>query len=542
MEQLFYNGSFVTMDESMPRAEAVLVRDGTIVQVGDAQLQDQCGPEVQRIDMQGRTVLPAFTESHMHVLSLGMFLKDVSLQTADSIQDVVDRGRAYIARHQPAPGTWIRGRGWNHDHFQDEHRFLNRYDLDKISTEHPIAFTRTDGHVIVVNSKALELIGMSEEARPVEGGQIDVDENGKPLGVFREMARQLVLDAIPEQTKEELRYLIELASQEALAHGITTIHTDDFKDVPNNFQKVIDTYEEMERDGSLQIRIYEQCNLPAVWKIQKFIDAGYHTGYGSEHFRLGPLKLLSDGSLGSRTAFLRQPYSDKPDTRGITLFTQEELDDMMVLAHSSGMQVAIHAIGDGALDMVLNSIEKAKAACPRTGERHGVIHCQITTPEQLDRMKSMDLLAYIQPIFLNYDISIVEDRVGKERAATSYNWKEFLDKGIPIIGGSDCPVESLNIMENIYTAVCRKNLKGYPEHGWRPEQCISVMDAVKSFTVNGAYASFEENRKGSITAGKVADFAVLSRDIFAIDPEEIKDVQVLATYVDGQLRYQAEEK
>lgn len=539
MDQLFYNGNFVTMDDGRPSAEAVLVQDGTIAAVGGPELLEKCGPETEKIDLEGRTVLPAFTESHMHVLSLGMFLQDVSLQTADGVGDVIARGRAYLEKRKPAPGAWIRGRGWNQDHFKDEHRFLNRYDLDQISTEHPIAFTRTCGHVIVVNSKALELIGMSERARPVEGGQIDVDADGRPLGIFREMARKLVLDAIPEQTKEELRALIQLASDEALAHGITTIHTDDFKDVPNNFQKVIDTYEEMVRDGSLRIRIYEQCNLPSVEKIQKFLDAGYRTGWGDEHFRLGPLKLLADGSLGSRTAYLRAPYADKGDTRGIHLFTQEELDQMITLAHRSGMQVAIHAIGDGALDMVLHGIETAKQTFPRTGERHGVIHCQITTPEQLDRMKKLDLIAYIQPIFLNYDISIVEDRVGKERASTSYNWKEFLEKGIPIAGGSDCPVESLNVMENIYTAVCRKNLKGQPEGGWRPDQCISVEDAVRSFTTGGAYASFEEDRKGSIAPGKVADFAVLSQDIFHIDPERIKQVRVERTYLDGELRYQA---
>lgn len=538
MDKLYYHANVITMDPARPRADAFLVRGGDFQAAGDcAALVKDC-PGAERIDLGGRTVLPAFTETHMHVLSLGMFLKDVNLQHAKGIGDVIGLSRAYIETHQVKPGTWVRGRGWNQDNFLDEGRFLTRYDLDKISTEHPIAFVRTCGHVIAVNSLALELVGMSESAPQVDGGQIDVDASGRPLGTFREKARKIILDAIPEQTVEELQELIGLASEEALAHGITTIHTDDFKDVPNNYQKVIDAYRGLEAEGRLRIRIYEQCNLPATEKIAQFISAGYHTGWGDEHFRLGPLKLLADGSLGSRTAYLRAPYADDPTTRGIHLFSQEELDAMIGLAHKSGMQVAIHAIGDGAMEMVLNGIERAKAECPRENERHGIIHCQITSHEQLERMKALGLLAYIQPIFLNYDISIVEDRVGALRASTSYNWKEFVEKGIPICGGSDCPVESLNIMENLYTAVVRKNLKGEPAHGWRSEQCLTVRQAVESFTVNAAYASFEEGRKGSITPGKMADFVVLPEDIFSIDPERLKDLQVERTYLGGELAYQ----
>lgn len=538
MDTLFYHGNFITMDPAQPRAQAMLIRDGDIRAVGAREtLLAQADHSVRQVDLEGKTVLPGFTESHMHVLALGMFLRDVNLQTANGVGQVIELGRRYIQERQLPPGTWVRGRGWNQDNFLDENRFLSRYDLDKISRDHPIAFTRTCGHAIVVNSRALALLGMSETAPHIDGGQIDLDENGTPLGVFRELARKLVLDAIPELTEDELRELISLAGREALAHGVTTIHTDDFKDVPNNFQKVIDVYTAMEADGTLPVRIYHQCNLPAVSKIQAFLDRGYRTGWGSERFRLGPLKLLADGSLGARTAYLRAPYADQADTRGIRLFPQEELDAMLLLAHKNGMQLAIHAIGDGALDMVLEAVEKARAAHPRSGERHGVIHCQITAPEQLDRMKALELMAYIQPIFLNYDVDIVEERVGAQRAATSYNWKEFLDKGIPTSGGSDCPVESLDIMENIYTAVTRKNLAGRPAGGWRPDQCLTVEEALALFTTGGAYASFEEGRKGTLTPGKLADFVVLDADPLAVDPEDIKQIRVEATYLDGQQVY-----
>lgn len=537
MKQLFYNGNFITVDAACPRAEAVLVEDGTIQAVGTLSELEAAAAGAERVDLDGKTVTPAFCDSHMHVLSLGMFLKDVSLHTADSIEEVVRRGREYIGKNHIQPGTWIRGRGWNHDKFQDEARFLTRDDLDRISTECPIAFTRTCGHVIAVNTPALKLIGMDTEAHQIEGGQIDVDETGRPLGLFREQARQLVLDAIPEKSTEEIRQLIELAQEEALAHGVTHIQSDDFKDVPTSFQKVMDVYAAMIAEGALKIRVYEQCNLPKLEMLRDFLSRGYGTGWGDEMFRLGPFKVISDGALGARTAYLRAPYTDVDTTCGIPFFSQEELDALILEAHSHGMQVAIHAIGDAGMQMVLDAVAKAKAKVPRTGERHGVIHCQITSPEQLDQMKAMDMIAYIQPIFLNYDIGIIETRVGARRAATSYNWKEFLDKGIPISGGSDCPVESLDIMDNIYSAVTRKALNGEPAGGWRPEQCLTVEDALYSFTMGGAYAAFAEDRLGSITPGKVADFAVLSEDLFAVVPDDIKDIEVLATYLGGRLMY-----
>ncbi|MDL2293624.1 amidohydrolase family protein, partial [Ruminococcaceae bacterium OttesenSCG-928-D13] len=223
--------------------------------------------------------------------------------------------------------------------------------------------------------------------------------------------------------------------------------------------------------------------------------------------------------------------------RGIMLFTREQLEAMIGLCHKSGMQVAIHAIGDGALDILLDCIEKAKKEFPRENERHGIIHCQVTSHAQVDRMREMDLIAYIQPIFLNYDLEIVEDRLGPERAATAYNWKEFVEKGIHTVGGSDCPVESLDIMENIYAAVQRKNLRGEPAAGWRTGQCLTVEEALRMFTIEGAYASFGEDRRGSITPGKSADFVIIDENIRAIDPEAIKDIRVKQTWVEGEQVY-----
>lgn len=538
MNKIFINGKIFTMEDDNKEVEAFCVKDGYFQMVGkniDVLALKTKDDEI--IDLNGKTVLPAFTDSHMHVLSLGMLLKDVNLNKAKSISQLVELGKTYILDNDVDAGEWIRGRGWNQDNFQDESRFITRYDLDKISTEHPIAFTRTCGHVIVVNSKALKIMGMEKAASLIDGGQIDLDEKGIPLGIFREMARKVVLDAIPEKSKDEIKALIKLTENEAFAHGITEIHSDDFKDVPTNYQKVIDAYTELEKSGELKLRVYQQCNLPSIKRINKFFEDGYYAGWGSDHFKLGPLKLLSDGALGARTALLNKPYADEPNSKGIALFEYDELNDMVELCHKNNMQIAIHAIGDKAVDMVLSCIKNAKEKYPRIDERHGIIHCQITNPQQIKTFKELDIIAYVQPIFLNYDIDIVEERLGEQRASNSYAWKSFKDAGVMLIGGSDCPVESLNVMENIYAGVTRKNLKGMPLKGWCPNECLDLNYMLKMFTINPAFASFSENIKGSIKVGKLADFIVLDNNIFDVEMEDIKNIIVEQTYVDGELVY-----
>ena len=539
MKSVYYNGKVITLEGN--DCSAFVVEDGRFSKVGSDEEILAEKDAAEAIDLEGKTVLPAFFETHMHILSLGMLLKDINHNDCDSIENLIEISKDYIEKNHVPAGKWVRGRGWNHDKFKDEPRFITRYDLDRITTEHPLCFVRTCGHVIVTNSKGLELIGMSESAPEIEGGQIDIDENGRPLGIFRERARACILDAIPEKETEEIKELILLAQEEALANGIVEIHSDDFKDVPTNYLKVIQAYRELINDGKLKIRVYEQCNLPSVEKIQGFLDNGYHTGWtlGNGLFTLGPLKLLSDGALGARTAYLNEPYSDAPSQRGMLLFETEDLKAMVKKCHEAGMQIAIHAIGDGAVDEVMDAIEEAKKNYPRLNERHGIIHCQVTTPKQLERMKRLDLIAYIQPIFLNYDLKILDSRLGEERAATAYDWKSFFDNELHPTGSSDCPVESLNIMENIYAAMTRKDLKGKPEGGWKPEQSLSLEQCLRLFTINSAYACFAEEKKGSIKKGKSADFVVIDTDISKTSPDDIKDIKIERTYLAGKKLYDA---
>lgn len=539
MKSVYYNGRVITLEDF--DCSAFVVEDGKFLKVGSDEEMLAENDISETVDLKGKTVLPAFFETHMHILSLGMLLKDINHNDCDSIENLIKISKEYIEKNHVPAGKWVRGRGWNHDKFKDEPRFITRYDLDRITTEHPLCFVRTCGHVIVTNSKGLELIGMSESAPEIEGGQIDLDENGRPLGIFRERARACILDAIPEKETEEIKELILLAQEEALANGIVEIHSDDFKDVPTNYLKVIQAYRELIDEGKLKIRVYEQCNLPSVEKIQGFLDNGYHTGWnlGDGLFTLGPLKLLSDGALGARTAYLNAPYSDAPQQQGMLLFETEDLKAMVRKCHEAGMQIAIHAIGDGAVDEVMDAIEEAKKSYPRLNERHGIIHCQVTTPKQLERMKRLDLIAYIQPIFLNYDLKILDSRLGKERAATAYDWKSFFDNDLHPTGSSDCPVESLNIMENIYAAMTRKDLTGNPKGGWKPEQSLSLEQCLRLFTINSAYACFSEEKKGTIKRGKSADFVIIDRDITNTAPDDIKDINIEKTYMAGEKLYDA---
>ena len=543
MKKIYYNANIVTMEKNAMHADAMLVEDGVFKAVGSKADVFAMVGACEAEDMKGKTILPGFFETHMHNLSEGLILRDMNHNACTSIEGLIQYSREFLATHDIPEGRWVRGRGWNQDNFSDEKRFITRDDLDKISTTVPLAFTRTCGHVIVCNTAALNIMGMSEHAEDVEGGVIDRDETGRPLGIFRENARACVLDAIPEETLEGVKELILYSQDKALKCGIVEIHSDDFKDVPGNYKKVMQAYHELIEEGKMKIRVYEQCNLPVrEWQTDFFAN-GYGTGWqDTEKYTLGPFKVLIDGALGARTALMREPYKDGDGVNcGVAMLTQPELDFLVDNAYKHNCQIAIHAIGDKGMDMVMEAIKKARKNNPGCGKgRDGIIHCQIMNPDQYDKMKEMDLIGYIQPIFLNYDYKILVTRVGEEKAATSYGWKTMFDMGIHACGDSDCPVEDMNIMQNIHCAVTRRGNDLNPPGGWQPEQDLTVEQALSLFTTQAAYASFREDWAGSIKAGKSADFVVIDEDIFAIDPDAIKDVEVKRTYIRGKCEYKAE--
>lgn len=540
MDTIFINGKVYTVDPNRSIKEAIAIKNGIIEGVGTNEevlsLKDK---NTEIIDLKGNLTLPGFNDSHMHLVNVGYTLTMVSLHGVNSIDEIGKRILAYIDENKLEKGSWIRGTGWNQDYFQEEKRFPTRHDLDKISTEYPIIITRTCGHVAVGNSLALKLLNITRDTPQIEGGHFDKDENGQPLGIFREKALALVYNSLPNPSKEETKAMMKRAIEELHKQGITSVGTDDFGALPNkDYKQILASYLELRENNDLNIRVNEQCLFRSLDDFASFLEEGYNTGWGHENFKIGPLKLLLDGSLGARTAALTRPYKDQNTTRGILTMEEEDLFNMVELAHKNNTQLAIHAIGDRAMYLAMEAIEKALKKYPRKDHRHGIVHCQITDEVLLNKFKDLDLIAYIQPIFLDYDWKIVRDRVGEVLERTSYNWKTLVDKGVNIACGSDAPVETFNVLYGIYEAVTRKDLKGNPKEGWIPDQGLKVEEAVYGYTLGGAYSTFEEKTKGSIEKGKLADLVVLSRNIFEIPPEEIKNVEVLMTIFNGRIVYE----
>lgn len=536
MKQIYFNGKVYS--GSLPLCEAFVVENGKFSYCGDnesAKALTCDGDEL--IDLQGKFVCPGFNDSHMHLLNYGSVLSIAPLaQHTGSLSDMLQCMKDFLAANPVEEGGWLRGRGWNQDYFSDVKRMPTRWDLDEISTEIPIYATRACGHALVVNSKAIELLGITADTPQPEGGLIAM-ENGVPNGQFFDNAMDPIYDAVPAPSKEAVKNMLRLSCKALNSYGITSSQTDDYSSIRTiPWQLINEAYQELERDGELTVRVYEQANFTTVASLQEYIDAGHITGSGSELFKFGPLKMLGDGALGARTAYLSRPYADKADTVGLPVFSQQLMDDLVMCAHKNGLQICVHAIGDACLDSVLSAYEKALAAYPRDDHRHGIVHCQITRPDQLQKIADMKLHVYAQSIFLDYDINIVETRVGKELADTSYSWKTLMNKGVTVSNGSDCPVELPFCLGSMQCAVTRKNLKGNVGP-YLPEEAFTVQEALDSYTVHAAKGSFEENIKGRIAADMLADFVILGENIFETDVSSIKDIPILATYLGGKCVY-----
>lgn len=533
MKTIYLDGRVFT--GQLPLAEAFSVCDGRFVTVGtndEVLAGREEGDAI--VSLEGCFVCPGFNDSHMHLLNFGRAMTTCDLtRCTDGIASLEAGLKDFMLSHPLTEGAWLAGRGWNQDYFTDEVRMPTRHDLDEVTTDYPILIVRCCGHAMVVNTRALELLGLDGTQPQPEGGHYDVDESGYPTGVFRDTAMSMIYTRVPAPSKAEIRQMLIAASAALNSYGVTSCQTDDlcaFENVP--WQTVIEAYNELEQEGLMTVRVYEQSQFVDLPGLRSFVEAGYVTGKGSDMFRIGPLKLLGDGSLGARTAFLSEDYSDAPGTRGLAIFTQEQFDELIGYAHAHGMQVAVHAIGDGVLDRILCSYEKAFAEHPRDDHRSGIVHVQITRQDQLEKMKALNLHAYVQSIFIDYDARIVLDRVGSERASTSYAFHTLKEMGLHVSNGTDCPVEFPDALRGIQCAVTRTPVDGSVP-AYRPEEAMSVEEALRSYTVEGAHSSFDEHVKGQIQLGMLADFVVLSGDPFACPADEIHWIKPVATYLGG---------
>lgn len=543
MITLFKNGNINTMDSRYPNANTFVVKDNKFVYVGSEdnarEYLGENSPPAKEIDLNGNLVLPGLNDSHMHFIHFAKSLHSVNLVGTKSIDEIKERLKKGIKSRKSDDKTWFEGEGWNHDYFTDEKRFPNKFDLDEITGEVPMLIMRTCFHIGVLNSVAMEAIGLNKETAGEYGNLVGLLPNGEPDGIVKESLLDNIKAKISSLTLDILKEIIVAAQEKAFAQGLTSVQSDDLGYTPNyDYDLLFQAFRELDESGKLQIRIGEQCLLQKTEDIQKFFDKGYNYGFGNDKYRVTCIKLLSDGSLGARTAALRNNYADDTSTNGLSMFTQEELNKLVLLSHNNNCPVAIHAIGDRAIEIALNAIENAQKNDPTHNPRHGIVHCQITDEALIDRFAELDVLAFIQPIFIDYDMNIIYDRVGGELAATSYAWKTMIEKGIHASFGTDCPVETFNTMPNIYSAVTRKNITGTDKHIYLPNEKMSMNEAINAYTVEGAHASGEELIKGTITVGKLADFILLDKDLFSLDTDEdILDTSVIETYVDGKMVY-----
>ena len=531
MKTAYLNGRVYT--GTLPLATAFIVEDGRFGPVGtDEAVRAALSPDDRRVDLNGRFVCAGFNDSHMHLLGFGSTLRTAQLGAhTGSLAGMLDYVRAWLDAHPPRDGQWLLGRGWNQDLFADGSRMPDRRDLDAISTDVPIMLTRACGHCCVLNTRALALAGIGPDTAAPEGGAIGMS-GGQPDGRLYDNAIELAQRALPVPGKEDIRAMLRAACAAVNRYGITSVQTDDYQVFPAvPWQTINEVYREMAAAGELTVRVTEQAQLTDPESMRRFAAAGCMTGAGTDRFRIGPIKLLGDGSLGSRTAHLSRPYADAPDTRGFSLFSGSRMNELVACAHGLGMQLAIHAIGDACLDQVLDALERAQAAAPRPDPRHGIVHCQITRPDQLERIRALGLHVYAQSIFLDYDNHIVTQRAGSALAATSYHWKTLMDTGVSVSNGSDCPVELPDVMAGIECAVTRTSLDGTGPY--LPDQAFTVQEALDSFTLRGAEASFEERIKGRIAPGFLADFTVLSGNPFETAPRRLHEIAVENCFLGG---------
>ena len=520
--------------------EAVLTEGERICFVGsssEAELLADSGYEI--FDLNGRTVIPGLCDSHMHFLAWATNKEKLDLKDSRSVTDIRKKLSKFVNSINYADytdNTWIEGRGWNQELFEsDAKKMPTRYDIDDIVPEIPTILSRVCGHVGVINTAAILKLGINKDS-VISGGMIDLGADGEPNGIIRESALELVWNSIPSLHDDNLNHLLNKYGNIAASFGLTTLNSDDLSVLNDDYNRAINFYSKAECEGRLPFRIRQQFLLRNSKVLREFLANGWRTGMGSKKYKIGPLKILCDGSLGGRTALLREDYADLPGVRGIAIHSQEDLNELVWLAHSSGMQVAMHAIGDATLDMCLNSVENAKKL-RKNSLRHIIVHCQIADDSQLTRLKQLGVGVAIQPCFVPSDREMAIRRLGNNKASRSYRWQTMIDKGIILSAGSDAPVESISPILGIHAAVTRQDENDRPYGGWVESEKLSVAEAINMYTWASAWHANEENVRGEIVVGKLADLVILEDDIFKIEPEKIKNLQVSMTICGGNITY-----
>ena len=530
----FINGKIYTVNENQPYAEALVIEGNMIKYVGsESGAQKYITSETEVIDLDGKLVLPGFNDSHLHFLSGGHYLLGINLRPALSKEEFVNIIKEYINERILPESSWITGGRWDHELWKDK-TLPTKELIDSVTQNTPVFVSRIDGHVGLANSNALELAGINKNTPDPEGGLIERNpETGEPTGILKDNAMDLVFNIIPLPSLEENIEAVLRALEEARKYGITSV-----QDMTQ--PEELDAYQNVNENGKLTCRIY------AIWKIDKYEDivrSGVTVGKEEGLIKRGALKGYADGSLGASTAWFFDPYVQNPATSGLPMdiVTNGKLEQWTFDADRNRLQLCIHAIGDRANNYILNLFEKIKNNNSPWERRFRIEHAQHLKSEDIFRFSKIGVIASVQPYHCIDDGAWAEKRIGENRIQTTHPYKSLINNNTVLAFGTDWPVAPLNPLYGIYAAVTRRTIDGKNPDGWIPQEKISVEDAIKCYTLNAAYASFEEKIKGSIDVGKLADLVVLSEDVLTIDPIKIKDVKVTMTVFDGEIIYKSDE-
>lgn len=530
-ELLLRNVNGYTLDAAgkLQRFQALLVEDGKVLATGSNTELSARAPGARVVDGAGRTLLPGLIDAHGHVMELGVASTQVDLTGTKTLDEALRRVKAFAGAH--AQAGWIRGRGWNQAIWKLG-RFPTAQELDAVSSARPAWLERVDGHAGWANSAALKAAGIDRATKDPAGGRIERDAHGNPSGVLVDAAMDLMGKVVPAPNAQEAAAALDAALAAMARVGLTGVG-----DAGIDAQTFA-LYKKYADDHRLTARIYAMIGDTGA-DFDALSKDGPVTGYGGDFLSLRAVKLYADGALGSRGAALLAPYSDDPQNRGLLFHETDELTAMIAKALGKGYQVCIHAIGDRGNRTALDAFEAAYRQSGGDKLRNRIEHAQVVAPDDIPRFVPLKLIASMQPTHATSDMNMAQDRVGAERLKGAYAWRTFLAQGTVIAGGSDFPVESPNPFFGIHAAVTRQNHDNQPAGGWRADQKMTLLEALRAFTLDAAYAEHQETTLGTLEPGKWADFIVIDRDIFAIAPEKIWSTVVLETWVGGMRVYAA---
>src|SRR5437588_10670243 len=533
---VFVNGNVYTVNEKQPRAEAIAVKGDRIVFVGsNANAKRFQGAGTRVIDLHGETVVPGMTDAHYHFIGVGQREMNLNLEGITNLEDFLAKVKERVDRTKPE--EWVTGRGWI-ETFWKPPVFPTRWDLDKISPNNPVFLTRADGHGAVANSAALKIGGVTKDTKDPFGGQILRDkQTGEPVGMLLDNAQSFVRSHIPENTEADIEQAIILSNKRSIELGLTQVQD------PGGSYRDVDLYKKLYGEGKLKLRIYKAVYGPGPEAKHLLSEGPIIEAFG-DRLNVRTIKVVSDGALGSRGAALLEAYSDAPDSKGFLRVKEEDLLPMLKEALQKGIQVQTHAIGDYANRFILDEYEKALNAVPKSERkiaepRWRDEHSQIVNPADIPRFAKLGIIPSRQPSHAIGELHFAPSRLGMERLKGAYAWNSLLKSGVIIPGGSDAPVERGEPMIEFYAAVARKDIRGYSGEGWHPEEKVTREQALKMLTIWPAYVAFEENVRGTIEVGKLADLTVLSADIMKIPEMEILKTHCLMTMIGGEIVFEA---